>query len=276
MKRVWGHVLAGVTLLAGAAAGFPACAHNDSSIFIRSVLAPQFATNGAACFWGPDPAQAFIWSGVLDVALRGEYDAVFLVGNQLVPQVNPSQLMTETSLVTIQGAIVRVTDSSGHEITRFTRLTSASIAPSSGNTPGFAPIRVTIVSPQAIQQSADIQANIANAPIGASGLARLVTYTRFFGQTLGGKSVESDEFEYPVDVCNGCLIGFTTQFFLSGKALPTPNCLGDAPGGASQPQVPCDIGQDLAISCKLCSGVAACAGAYQQAPPGGGVDAGGD
>ncbi|HZU82507.1 MAG TPA: hypothetical protein VE987_06310 [Polyangiaceae bacterium] len=267
MKRVWGHVLAGASLLCGGAMVFSACVHDNSSIFIRNVLAQklQQGTGGQGCDYSTDPTQLYTSSGTLDIALRTEYDAPFLVGNQLVQQANSNQLRTETAFVTIQGAVVRITDADGNEIRSFTRLTSSTISPATGSVPSFEPIFVTIVDPTTLKASADVQAHIVPAALGQSGLVRLVTYTRFFGYTLGGQNVESDEFEFPVDICNGCLINFS-----NAQGLSTPNCVPNLANGASSttPQVPCIVGEDLAADCAGCvSGFPACNGAYPNGAP---------
>jgi hypothetical protein len=249
MKRAWGPVLASLTLIAGGGGVFAACVHDDSTIFVHDALAPKFAQMGSICTWTPDPMQAFIPSGVLDVALRQTYEGGFLVGNQMVPQVNSNQLQTETSFVTIQGAVVRVTDRLGHVLGMpFTRLTAATIPPSSGGVPGFAPIFVTIVDQSALQASSDVQQLTA----GQGGSVRLVTYVRFFGKTTGGQSVESNEFEFPIDVCSGCLVS---------NYLP-PSCVVTATSMQSaQTQVPCIIGQDLPVDCSVvCADLPGCAG----------------
>jgi hypothetical protein len=270
MKRVWVHVVAGLSLLTGAGVAliaFSACVHNDSTIFVRDALASQYVSNGSVCMWTSDPAQTYHSSGVLDVALRQQYDGVFLVGNQMVAQANSSQLQTETSTFTIQGAVVRITNAKGVERRAFTTTTSASISPASGNTPGYAAVIVPIVDPETIQ-SAPETVNILNALLGQSGFARLITYVRFFGHSLGGQSLESNEFEFPVDVCNGCLINYSNN-----PNYPIPNCVGNASvTSTSQAQIPCFPGQDLNIDCSACQGnTAGCRGAYQVLP---GLDAG--
>jgi hypothetical protein len=90
-----------------------------------------------------------------------------------------------------------------------------------------------------------------------------VTYLRFFGNTLGGRYIESDEFEYPVDVCKGCLISFSPQDIRPG--FPVPNCLGNAAAGSSTAQqtLPCVVGQDLSIDCIQCQAIPDCQGAVQ-------------
>jgi hypothetical protein len=271
MKRLWGHVVAGLSLLAGAGAVCFACVHDDSTIFIGNALASKFVTPGNQCIYTPDPTQTAISSGVLDVAVQQQYEGAFIVGNQLAPQVNTSQLQTETSTVIIQGAVVVIKDTKGNQIRTFTRLTSARITPSTGGVPGFEPVFVTIIDPIALQNSADIQANIIGATPGQSGSVRLVTYTRFFGRTLGGQSVESNEFEFPVDVCNGCLINFSNN-----GSSRFPNCIGNVGTGtaAAQPQIPCVPGQDLPIDCTIvCCSIPSCAMNTPDCSSGG-VDAG--
>ena len=153
MKRVLGSILAGLSLLGGAAVLFPACVHDDSSLFILDALAqPANATSGV-CGYTADPTQPYIDvrrpSGLR--SFGGEYIATFLVGNQMVPEVNPTQLMTETSFVNIQGAVVRVTKSTGEPVISFTRLTATSIPPSTGTTPGYGAVQVLLLDPMHAQ-----------------------------------------------------------------------------------------------------------------------------
>ncbi len=272
MKRVLGHVLAGLSVLALGSVAFSACVHNDSSIFVQDVLAPQQVSNNSGCVYTATPTQTFIWSGVLDIDFRSHYDPVYLLGNQLVAEANSQQLMTETSTVTLQGGIVRVTDAQGNQLATFTRLTSATLYPASGGVPSYAPVSITTIDTATIATLKTSQAQILNN----RGLLRLVTYVRFFGNTLGGRYVESDEFEFPVDVCKGCLITFSPADI--NPTLPIPNCAGNPSAGSSTAQqtLPCEVGQDLAIDCLQCEGLAEnpadCYGNYR---PSGAVDAGG-
>lgn len=249
MKRVWGHVLGGVSLL-GIGVGviiMAACKSDDSTLFVQDVLAQQLVTPGQQCLYTADPTQATISSGVLDTALRSEYDATFLVGNQAVPEVNSQQLATETDIITIAGAIVRITDSDGNQLADYTRLAAATVYPSSGGVPGYAPITVTILDSGTVGGDAQLQSIIHNPP---GNTYRLVTYVQFFGQTTGGTSVKSDTFEFPIDVCYTCLIGYTND-----PAYTTPNCAGSSASTASSSTLPepCIPGQDDGISCTQCS-----------------------
>jgi hypothetical protein len=279
MKRVWGHVLTGLALLAGGGVAFAACVHNDSSIFVQDVLAPQVVANGQGCTFTNAPTQNVISSGTLDIDFRYEYSPTYLIGNQLVTEANSQQLMTETSTVTIQGAVVRVTDAQGNQLTTFTRLSAGTIYPAVGGVPGYAPITVTTIDTGTaaglcggLNATTQCTGTSQSAQIlNAGGSIRLITYARFFGNTLGGKYIESDEFEFPVDVCKGCLISFTPEDI--NPAYPVPNCLGNGSLGTSSAQqsLPCEVGQDLPIDCLQCQAVYDCHGAWHSSV----VDAGG-
>lgn len=269
MKRVLGHCLAGFTLLSGAVAMMSACAHNDSSLFVQNVLYPTPVTVGQACTYTADPNQTFLPRGTLDLDfLRFQYDAFFLIGDQMVAQANAQQLQTETSTVDIQGAIVRDTDAAGNQLDSFTSLTSGTVYPSSGTVPGYVSTSATIASQKAV--NALVSENSANLAQGGS--ATLVTYVKFYGYTLGGTYIESNDFEFPIDVCQGCLISFAaseaTVCTVNGSSVTpkTPNCLSPGSSSSSLPY-PCNPGQDTVIDCSQCQNIPACRGAYASTSP---------
>ncbi len=69
MKRVWGHVLTGATVLAGlgtAGAVVSACVHDDSTLFVSRVLAQQLVATGMQCVYTGDPTQPSVPAGILD------------------------------------------------------------------------------------------------------------------------------------------------------------------------------------------------------------------
>ena len=203
----------------------------------------------------------------MDAAFRQTYEAEFLIANQIVPRGDPTQPQTETSYVVIQGAVVRITDSQGGALNQYTQLASVTVPPAQGTTPSYAPIGMTILNQQTIEDPRVL------APVEQGGTRRLITYTRFFGQTLGGESVETGEYEFPVDVCFGCLVSFAAADI--DPALPTPNCA--AAAGASTTTsstlpVPCIVGEDAPIDCSQCLAFSVCSGAV---PASSLIDAGG-
>jgi hypothetical protein len=249
MKRVCGHVLAGLTVLAGGASVTSACVHDNSTIFVFDVLAPQEVSNGQLCVFNSDTTQPYLSSGVLDIDFLDRYTPTYLVGNQMVPQGNPATPQTETSFVNIRGAVVRITDTSGGQLSTFTQLTSGPLEPLNGTTPSFTPISVLTIDPATVAKPA------VGGVVQSGGAVRLVTYVRFFGQTTGGDSVESGEFEFPVDVCKGCLIAFAPQ---DGPGCSIAAKAAAAGTAAMALPIPCVPGQDIAIDCSQCLDVADC------------------
>ncbi len=242
MSRIWMSV--GVTLGTAAviSAISSACAHNDASIFISQVFAPTTPTNGL-CLYTPDPTQALISGGVLDVSFStGAYAPVVLIGNQLVPQSNNNALQVETSHVIIHGAQTRITDLAGNPsilallsnmcaggsgdpaacatgkavvagviptpVNPFSTVETTQVPPGTGTQPGYGALALTIVDPATVEV---LRAYFANAVTmsGAAALStsiQLITYTKALGTTLGGDSEETNEFEFPVTITYGQLV----------------------------------------------------------------------
>jgi hypothetical protein len=253
MKRVRGRVFAWLMIVGGGGVVAPACAHDDTTIFVRDVLAAMPVAAGQQCIFTSDPSQAYITAGVLDIDFLLTYSAEFLVGNQMVPEANPTTPATETSLVTIQGAVVRITDALGNPLNSFTTLAATSIPPSVGTTPSYAAIRLTVLDEATVRGAA-----VFPAVENGGQIVRLITYASFFGKTLGGLSVTSNEFEFPVDVCRGCLIGFSAQDM--SAAAPSPNCLGSGSGTTTTLATPCFPGQDDTVDCSACQQIPDCHG----------------
>ena len=62
-----------------------------------------------------------------------------------------------------------------------------------------------------------------------------------------GSAMSSPEYQFPVRVCNGCLVSFATG---NDPVQPVqPNCYKPAPADM---HVPCAIGQDEQVPCELC------------------------
>lgn len=243
MKRLWGRAMAGAIVAALSAALAPACAHNDSTLFVYDVLAPQIVTVGTRCLFTSSVSQPALSEGSVDTALTNGYFAEFLLGNQMVAQANPSQGKTETSIIEVQGAVVTIKDETGSQVlAQYTYNATTTVPPASGGTPGFAPIGALIIN----------ESTLAN--YGPPINDRLLTFTHFFGVTLGGQSVTSNEFEFPVNLCSGCLVTFSAADI--SPTCQNVNCVGT--GQAAPTSVPCYIGQDVAVDCALCQGIKAC------------------
>jgi hypothetical protein len=248
MKRFWGRVGA-LVIAGGTGVSLAACAHDDSTLFVFDVLAGT--VSGTTCTFTADPTQPFISSGLLDAELTNEYEATFLVANQMVTQADPTIPQTESAFITINHANVRITNPDGSAIRSYSTVTSASVFPASGTTPSFVPATVPIIDQQALTMIAGI---------GGGSLVRVETFVKFFGKSTGGTSVESNEFQFPVDICAGCLIAFpAAEDDPAATAQPNCNNATAASSGTSSVPTPCRVGQDAPVDCAECkSANAAC------------------
>jgi len=231
-------------------AGLSGCVHDDSSIFIQQVLQPGLVSAGQQCSFKADPTEPYITQGSLDISLSGAYWAEYLVGNQLIAQSSPNQLQTETSDVNLQGAEVRVTDGQGNPILSFTTLSAATIAAASGGTPSWGLLSVRTIDSDVVQASPQLSELGSLYALGTYEVVRLVTYVKVFGKTLGGRYVESNEFEFPIDVCWGCLVSFLAAD--EDPCYLLPNCRLGSVASSTTSSVPCLIGQDNPVDCSQC------------------------
>ncbi|MBX3258991.1 MAG: hypothetical protein KIS78_18660 [Labilithrix sp.] len=246
MNRLFGQALAVAAFGVLATALTPACAENDQSIFIRSVLAPSINRQGGVCTYTADITQPMLSEGVLDVGIADSYVASLLVGNQLIPRGNALSVRAESNRARLNGAVVRVSDPSGATLSEFTALGSGFVDPALNNLPSYSAFFVTAIDPASVQRIAD------QVPVGQTRL--LVANIKVFGQTLGGVDLETGEFQYPIRVCNGCLVDFSTGDDKATDALDCSLPLGDSN------QRPCSLGQDEPTPCQLCVGRPVCDG----------------
>ncbi|MEO8796373.1 MAG: hypothetical protein ABI551_00685, partial [Polyangiaceae bacterium] len=242
-------VATGFVALVGA---FAACASNDASIVVRQIVAPPQPQNGA-CVYTADPTQPLISSGTMDVGLIASYTPTILVSNQLIARADTNNVKAETARITLQGAVVHVSDTNNNEIKSFTSLGSGFIDPGTGGTPGYGAFGVTLIDPAT---AAAIAATLQ--PLESK---RVVVRFTVFGQTSGGQNLDADEYQFPVDVCNGCLVAFPagSQDEVLAAAEKKPNCKATSSSSSSgSTTIPCVIGQDQAVDCRLCQGKPAC------------------
>ncbi len=235
MRRIFSRFLALSATIVGATVLTPACVDPDTTIFIRTALAPSTNRQNNVCQYTNDPQQPMLLEGQWDVGLADSYTAVLLVGNQLIPRGDPDAVRAESSRVHINGVTVRVTNPDGSEIHEFTSVASGFADPQQNNQPGYGLVTVTAVD-------AEAKNRISIAP----GMTKLViAVMRVFGTTLGGEDVESGDFQLPIRVCNGCLVIFS----------------GDCASGIvdTESDPPCSRGQDgEAIPCQLCQDMDVC------------------
>jgi hypothetical protein len=235
-RTLFGPMAPAPALVAG-----PGCADSESMLFIRQAQARV----AGSCTVDTSPSSLVLLRGSLDLAFQRQYQAALLVGNQLVPRGNSAQLRTETARIQIQGAIVRAEDSSGAVVWGPATVPgSGFIDPASGSDPNFGVINTVLLG-------SDLGTSLVGQLMADRSLVRYFTsVARVFGRTLGGMTVESGEWRFPINVCYGCSIVFPPDAS-DPKVMPVPNCDLPATTGSTVTH-PCIVGQDEAVDCRVC------------------------
>jgi hypothetical protein len=231
------HGLAVLGAAAACSAFGPGCAKPDSELFIRGVLVPAQYPDCTVQAQADSLVRGY---GVLDVAFPGnDYVAPMLVGDQLVARGSNELVRTETSKVSFTSADVRLEDSAGNEIKSFSVPVSGFADESQGSSAGYGLAYVTL-----------IDGATGSLLSGDGSFHRVVSKTRLFGQTLGGDDVQSEEFEFVIETCFGCLIARPSdELDDKGQCLPTAG----STAAASTTPVPCRKGQDDTVDCSICT-----------------------
>jgi len=245
MKRILGQSLSLVALVAVGSLLTPACADDDGSIFIHSALAPPTSRTGNSCTYTADPTQPALAQGLLDVGARDTYLVQLLVGNQMIQRGDPTAPRAESNRVHLDGAVVRVTDEKGADLSSFTSVASGFVDVSSGNQPSYGFAGLTALDANATK----------NLNVATGGIKLVIANMKVFGKTLGGVDVESAEWAFPIRVCNGCLIDFTAG---TDPAISAQNCKNKSSTTTSTDTQPCVAGQDEITPCRFCLDHAAC------------------
>jgi len=220
--------------LALAAAAAPGCAENESQLFIVGVMKLE----ASDCILDPDADAPLLTGGVLDRALRNGYRGGLLIGSQLTERGSREQLRTETARLTLRGAEVRLETVGGAALAEYTTVGTGFANPSSDTEPGYGAMAVDIVP--------------AGAPL-SDGL--ILARIRVFGETLGGQEIESNEYFFPIEVCNGCLISYPIEAAAEDLAPGEPFRCSQTPveAGSIAQQPVCVVGQDVTVPCTTCS-----------------------
>jgi hypothetical protein len=265
---------------------------NAPTLFIRNVLAPlPPAADGGVCAYTATTAESDLATGLVDVAFPLDtYTPELLVGNQAVGGGSGS---ADTSRVIVQGATTTITDLDGDmsveemfatmceegdqaacaagkaltagqlstPINPFETIETIAVDAPDGSIPSYAAFPVTIIDGVTIEAlryyfEAALKSDGAAA---LSSSVELVTRTELNGMTLGGASVESNDFEFAVVFTYGQL---ASNLEVSGSRY----CLESEPSSAASTCVP---GQDAKSVLASAAGVPACATSRGD----GGVDA---
>jgi hypothetical protein len=231
-------LLPGFLLTLGALPLLPSCADNNSSLFVVGVIALDKTT----CVATGDATANRLAGGILDVAFTTSYTGFLLVGNQLTERGSREQIRTETSRVSLRGAEVKLTTVDGKLLGNYSTVGTGFVDAAAGDVPSYAAMSVNIIPP-ALGSSASLLAAGA-----------VVAKIRVFGDTLGNVSVTSSELDFPIRICEGCLVTYPTSAFDPNvPAGGAYKCTTAASTNDRTEQLPCVIGQDESFPCTACS-----------------------
>ncbi|HEX3849913.1 MAG TPA: hypothetical protein VHW01_03040 [Polyangiaceae bacterium] len=217
----------------------PSCTKNDSSMFVVGAI----DIGATTCLAKADTTDAMLAGGTLDTAFTHSYTAFLLVGNQLTQQGSREDLRTETSRITLRGAEVTLTDVGGAEIAggHYSTVSTGFVDASVGDAPSYGAVAVNVI-PNGL---------LARIQVPPVVLAKI----RVFGNTLGGTSITSSELDFPITICEGCLVTYPAEdddpaqpmnsAYLCATTASTTTTTTEAP--------PCIFGQDQPFPCTACS-----------------------
>jgi hypothetical protein len=198
-------------------------------------------------------------SGVIDMAMATDYILFPLAQNNL-GGTETTEGALDTFDVLLRRAIVEYEPLDQISVTfpdEFRQPLSGHVAAAGGQTR----FGVEVLTPGMVQdlrtaqefvvRSADGQVRPARAQI------KLLVKLTIQGETLDGKTVESNRMIFPLTVCNGCLVSVPPDA-VSGAVGTQPNCLNisvDETGKTSVelPDCPGFIGQNEPVDCRVCA-----------------------
>jgi len=249
MNRMSRSLVVGAFAATFSAALAPACSDNNSSLFITAVLYRK----APVCTILADPTAETLGGGVLDLAFTKSYDAALLVGNQLTSRGSKETLRTETSRVTLRGAEIKITDSTGKTLYNFSVNGTGFVDVSRGEDSGFGIFDAELI-PASVGEKLLARLQTLKMTTGATSQQtsdQIVALVRVFGNTLGNEDITSSELSFPITYCEGCLIDYPLAAVTAPATGSTVfTCQSDL---ADVPIPGCRVGQDDPIDCRSCS-----------------------
>lgn len=227
---------AALLVIAGSAFAVGGCGSQDldggsrQSVFIRVALAPPAPQPAGSCVYGNDPNAPALFRGTADLGLRDDYTMTVLVQSM------------DSRATTISGVHVAVREPDGTLVREFEQVVSGFVAAGAYGAVSF--VAIDAPTTDAIRPA------LPNRSV-----SRSITVAATLRGTdpATGAAASSPEFLFPVQVCNGCLVDFSTGN--DPTFSRQPNCLMPLTTGS---RVPCALGQDEATPCQLCQGREVC------------------
>jgi hypothetical protein len=230
-------LLPAILLTLGSLPLIPSCADNNSSLFVVGVIALDPST----CVAKPDNTAVMLPGGIMDVRFTQSYTAFLLVGNQLTQRGSREQLRTETSRISLRGAEVTLTTLDGKAIGNYSTVGTGFVHNASGDVPSYAAMAVNIIPSALATSDAVLNAGTVLAKI------------RVFGDTLGNVPITSSELDFPIRVCDGCLVTYPSTAADPAAPAGTYKCSTAASTVTTDEARPCVVGQDQSFPCTACS-----------------------
>lgn len=188
-----------------------------------------------------EAAAAGLLAGLLDLNVRTSYAGYLFIENGLIARADPGLPRAESNGIFVQGAYLYYEPD-----------------PACAGTAGLADIEVRFSNYIPPQGTATV--GIYLIPDALGGLlrdsiascpnqqAQITVTAQVFGITQGGIEVETQEFDFPITLCAGCLI-----YCPSGVDLDTttPGCQCNCNSDVEQNDPPCHVGQDDLVDCRF-------------------------
>lgn len=195
------------------------------TFFVRGALAPPVHTNAGGCAYTSDPSAAMLLRGRLDVGVTDSYQLTLL-----------AQGSDATASTSITGAHVVLRTPDQAMLREFSVVAT-----------GFIPPGLEAITSVLALDAPGRDLLLPDLP------NRIVLRTLVADVTLtghdaaGGPELTSPVFSFPFEVCNGCLVDFSTGEDPTAPAQP--NCHRPIDPATA---TPCFIGQEEVVPCQLC------------------------
>jgi len=223
--------------------------------------------------------ELFQVNGVVDLAMRQNYTANLKIENNLinVPEAKglaESDARLSVNAIALRSAVIEYSTldqlSTGIPTKRVQPL-SGTISENSSLTLGD----FELFSPDVLQQIRNAEEFFTNdngevKPTRTS--VTILARIRLKGQTIDGREAESNEFLYPVEVCNGCRVTYPPEMLVQrgGHLACPPRMLMDTDTNNSSVTTVCEsiLGTDGSfVDCQTCQGLAVNSFARQLCQP---------
>lgn len=238
------------------AQGLVACAESKDGDLVIVQAQPVTEEEGSCI--GSQDTSISLSRGTVDMAVAQGYVLFPLVQNNIedirqVKGYNQRDARLNTKDVLLRRA--KITYGTQEEFTVQIQDRTVPLSASVLSQGGQATVAVELLTPAMIRQFRNAKEFIAEVGQGEVRPARtsidLSVNVTIEGETQDGNEVESNEFNFSLRVCNGCLIFYPPE--ATGEEGPAPNCLN--PPDTEDVSF-CGIGQDRAVHCGVCAAFA--------------------